>query len=218
MPITKSGEDNAPAWCGLSYFEVVTLAKGETRDFVRRGKREKIIVGTGTCEIRVGDEVVAGEFKTNVDLQNDSDHFAVRTLNDPATLVWMCGDWETETSSGIFQVGKSDEREDKGDAVDYAKETSFDCHYHDCDEYWLIFKGKAKILSEEKEYYVKQGDIVFTRAGDEHDVLEIYEDLEAFYFEDATPEGGRVGHLHKTKAKAKRHDVSTKPIPADFPA
>ena len=22
----------------------------------------------------------------------------------------------------------------------------FDRHYHDCDEYWLIFKGKAKIL------------------------------------------------------------------------
>ena len=41
MPITKSGQHNAPAWCGLSYFEVVTLAKGETRDFVRRGKREK---------------------------------------------------------------------------------------------------------------------------------------------------------------------------------
>ena len=55
----------------------------------------------------------------------------------------MCGDWETETSSGIFQVGKSDEREDKGDAVDYAKETSFDCHYHDCDEYWILYEGSG---------------------------------------------------------------------------
>ncbi len=109
-----------------------------------------------------------------------------------------------KTSAGIFSVLTTDGK--------------FDCHYHDCDEYWLIFKGKAKILSEGKEYYVKPGDIVFTRAGDEHDVLEIYEDLEAFYFEDATPEGGRVGHLHKTEAKAKRHDVSTKPLPADFPA
>ena len=90
-------------------------------------------------------------------------------------------------------------------------------HYHDCDEYWLIFKGKAKILSEGKEYYVKSGDIVFTRAGDEHDVLEIYEDLEAFYFEDETPEGGRIGHLHKSDSKAKKHDVSTKPLPSDFP-
>jgi mannose-6-phosphate isomerase-like protein (cupin superfamily) len=53
----------------------------------------------------------------------------------------------------------------------------FDCHYHDCNEYWLIFKGKAKVMSEGKEYYVKPGDIVCTRTGDEHDVLEVYEDL-----------------------------------------
>ena len=113
-------------------------------------------------------------------------------------------DWCDVTTAGIFRVLVGGRR--------------FDCHYHDCNEYWLIFKGKAKILSEGKEYYVKPGDIVFTRAGDEHDVLEIYEDLEAFYFEDATPKGGRVGHLHKTEAKTKRHDVSTKPLPADFPA
>ena len=108
-----------------------------------------------------------------------------------------------KTSAGVFSVLTTDGK--------------FDCHYHDCDEYWLIFKGKAKILSEGKEYYVKSGDIVFTRAVDQHDVLEIYEDLEAFYFEDETPEGGRIGHLHKSDAKAKKHDVSTKPLPSDFP-
>ena len=195
MPITKSGEDNAPAWCGLSYFEVVTLAKGETRDFMRRSKREKIIVGTGTCEIRVGDEVVAGEFKTNVDLQNDSDHFAVRTLNDPATLVWMCGDWETETSSGIFQVGKSDEREDKGDAVDYAKETSFDCHYHDCDEYWILYEGCGVAVSEGKSHEVGPGDCVATGMGFHHDFPIVHEAVKSVYFETGLEGEGRRGHL-----------------------
>jgi hypothetical protein len=64
---------------------------------------------------------------------------------------------------------------------------------------------------------VKPGDIVCTRAGDEHDVLEVYEDLEAFYFEGATPEGGRTGHLHRDGEKAKGHPVPVCPLPEGFP-
>ena len=112
-------------------------------------------------------------------------------------------EWSRVTNAGIFHVP--------------AKDGSFDCHFHDCDEYWLVFKGKAKVMSEGQEYYVKPGDIVCTRAGDEHDVLEIYEDLEAFFFEDATPDGGRTGHLHRDSEKAKRHPVLGLPVPADFP-
>ena len=123
MPITKSGKDNAPAWCGLSYFEVVTLTKDETRNFVRRRKREKMIVGVGTCEIRFGDEVVAADVGSNVDLAAVDDHFEVRAVDGPVTVVWMCGDWKKETSSGIFTVGQSDGRDDKGDAVNYPKES-----------------------------------------------------------------------------------------------
>lgn len=195
MPITKSGEDSAPAWCGLSYFEVVSLGKGETRDFARRNKREKIIVGAGTCEIRFGDQVVAGEFKTNVDLLGADDHFVVRSLDDPATVVWMCGDWAAETSSGIFMVGKSDGREDKGDAVDYAKETSFDCHYHDCDEYWILYEGRGVAVSEGQSYAVGPGDCVATGMGFHHDFPLVHEPVKAVYFETGLEGAGRRGHL-----------------------
>ena len=112
-------------------------------------------------------------------------------------------DWCQVTSAGVFRVGTKDGR--------------FDRHFHDFHEYWLIYKGKAKVLSEGQEYYVKAGDIVCTKAGDEHDVLEVYEDMEAFWFEDATPAGGRIGHLHRDAEKAKGHDVPAKPLPADFP-
>ena len=64
---------------------------------------------------------------------------------------------------------------------------------------------------------VSAGDIVCTKAGDEHDVLEVYEDLEGFWFEDATPPGGRIGHLHRDEIKAKGHPVPGLPVPADFP-
>lgn len=111
--------------------------------------------------------------------------------------------WSGVTSAGIFWVSTSDGR--------------FDNHFHDCHEYWLIFKGKAKVMSEGKESYVQRGDIVCTKAGDDHDVLEIYEDMEAIWFEDATAEGGRTGHLHRTEADAAGHPVPFKPIPEDFP-
>jgi len=113
-------------------------------------------------------------------------------------------EWSGVTSAGIFSVT--------------AVGGSFDCHFHDCNEYWLIFKGKAKVVSEGVEHYVGIGDIVCTKAGDEHDVLEVYEDLEAFWFEDTTPAGGRIGHLHRDELKAKGHPVPGMPLPPDFPA
>lgn len=111
-------------------------------------------------------------------------------------------DWCRVTAAGMFRLLGSGR---------------FDRHFHDCNEYWLITRGKAKVFSEGQPYYVRAGDILCTRAGDEHDILEIYEPLEGFYFEDATPPGGRTGHLHRTPADAKGHDVPMLPVPADFP-
>ena len=112
-------------------------------------------------------------------------------------------EWSRLTNVGIFRTPVVDGH--------------FDCHYHDCDEYWLIFRGKAKVMTEGQTFYVQAGDIVCTKAGDEHDVIEVYEDLEAFYVEGATPEGGRIGHLHHGDAKAKRHTVPFCTTPQDFP-
>jgi uncharacterized protein YjlB len=112
-------------------------------------------------------------------------------------------EWCAVTSAGIFRVAAAGGR--------------FDCHYHDCHEYWLVFRGKAKVMTEGQAFYVKAGDIVCTKAGDEHDVIEVYDALEAFWFEDATPAGGRVGHLHRDTQKAKGHPVPCLPVPEDFP-
>lgn len=112
-------------------------------------------------------------------------------------------EWSGVTSAGIFRVPTQDGR--------------FDCYFHDCHEYWLVFQGKAKIRTEGQTFYVQPGDIVCTRAGDEHDVLEVYEDFAAFWFEDETPEGGRIGHLHRDAVQAQGHRVAALPIPEDFP-
>src|ERR1700757_3132718 len=110
--------------------------------------------------------------------------------------------WCQATSAGIFRIPMEG--------------GSFDCHYHHCNEYWLVFQGKAKIATEGREFYVSVGDIVCTMAGDEHDVLEVYEDFAAFWFEDATPPGGKVGHLHRDAKKTLGHPVPGLSLPGDF--
>jgi len=100
--------------------------------------------------------------------------------------------WSDVTSAGVFRV------EPNG---------RFDLHYHDCDEYWLVFAGRAKVLVGSRTYMVEPGDIVCTPTGTEHDVAAVAETLEAFWFEAATPPGGRVGHLHRTEEDAKGHVV-----------
>jgi mannose-6-phosphate isomerase-like protein (cupin superfamily) len=93
----------------------------------------------------------------------------------------------------------------------------FDRHYHDCNEYWMIVHGKAKVWCDGKTFYIHDGDIFCIPAQKEHDVLEIYEHIDGFYLEDELPLGGKSGHLHKTNEDAKGHAVPALPIPADFP-
>lgn len=109
----------------------------------------------------------------------------------------MTGDrrpsWSPLTAVGIFRVR--------------AVEGKFDRHYHDCDEYWLIFRGRARVMSEGVEYLVGPGDIVCTEAGNEHDVLAVEGELEAYYLEDRLLPEGRTGHLHRTAEDALGHEV-----------
>jgi mannose-6-phosphate isomerase-like protein (cupin superfamily) len=100
--------------------------------------------------------------------------------------------WSDVTSAGVFRVEPGGR---------------FDRHFHDCDEYWLVFAGRARVLVGSATYDVGPGDIVCTETGTEHDVVGVYETLEAFWFEAATPPGGRIGHLHRTEEDAAGHEV-----------
>ncbi len=72
--------------------------------------------------------------------------------------------WSDVTSAGVFRV------EPNG---------RFDLHYHDCDEYWLVFAGHARVLVGSRTHDVEPGDIVCTPAGTDHDVVGVRETLEA---------------------------------------
>jgi mannose-6-phosphate isomerase-like protein (cupin superfamily) len=92
----------------------------------------------------------------------------------------------------------------------------FERHYHDDHELWFIASGRARIVVGGESRYVQAGDIVLTRAGEEHDVVEVYEALHGFFVESGHPAGGRTGHLYRDPADAGGHEVPARPLPADW--
>ena len=196
MPVFRSGEGQAPAWCELEYFEIVTLAPGETHSFARRGPREKLIVGGGACRIAFDGRSMDATARTNLDLASGNAQFEVLEVAEETTLIRMCGRWGDETGgSGVFGVDTPEEFKPRGDDWDYPKETNFDNHYHDCDEYWIIFEGRGVAVSEGKSFEVGPGDCVATGMGHHHDFPMVHEPVKSVYFETTMEGRKRRGHL-----------------------
>ena len=84
-----------------------------------------------------------------------------------------------------FTLNEGDE---SGEECDY--------HYHDCDEYWFILEGRAKIIEDGVEYEVEPGDCVFTPMGSEHKIIAITDCVE-FWCELEYRGRKRRGHLHR---------------------
>ena len=114
-------------------------------------------------------------------------------------------DWCQTPSGGFFRLSN--------------KGGEHDCHHHDFNELYLVCRGKAKILNAGREWYVKEHDIVCIKAGDDHDILEVYgdEDFELFWLYEPGPRDARRGHLHRSPEQSQPHPVPHKPVPPDFP-
>ncbi len=196
MPLFQSGPGQAPAWCELEFFEMISLKPGERYQSVRVTEKEKLIVIGGKCRIVVGDRSLLAEEGSQVDLDASMEGWQADGAAEEMTIVRMCGRWGDELGgSGIFGVRTSEEPKDKGDAVPYLKKTNFDSHFHDCDEYWIVVEGRGVAVSEGKHYEVTAGDCIATGRGCHHDFPIVYEPVKAVYFE-TTMEGlKRPGHL-----------------------
>jgi len=71
-------------------------------------------------------------------------------------------------------------------------------HFHDCEEFWFVLDGKARVTTEGVEHVVGPGDVVCTHMGDEHALLEILEaPYQQVWMECNLRGPRRRGHLHK---------------------
>lgn len=76
-----------------------------------------------------------------------------------------------------------------------APEASSDFHFHDCDEWWIITEGIARVFSDSGEIQVGPGDMVFTPAGESHRI-EAMTMVKVVWFEGPLQGQKRKGHLH----------------------
>ena len=195
MPVIKNDEIEMPGWCELQFYELVALVPNEAHTFKRTHPNEKLIIGKGKCQIRFENQIVFGEDGTNLNLKQEDSYFEIMEVMQDTIAIRMCGDWSGETSSGIFTVSKSDTPQDGGDPVNYLKETNFDSHYHDCDEYWILFEGSGTAVTERKSCQVEYGDCVATGMGHHLDFPQVTDPVSAVYFESLLEGRKRGGHL-----------------------
>lgn len=68
-------------------------------------------------------------------------------------------------------------------------------HFHDADEFVFMLSGRMLMRSEGILYHVGPGDLLVTRMGDVHEVVEILEDTTYFWAEARLRGLQRKGHL-----------------------
>jgi len=181
----------------MTYFEIAHLACGATWIFERLEPKEKVIVVAGQCCIRLPAMEIEGKVGTDLDIPSSEDRYEVCGVTAPVTAVRMCGHWgDVVGGSGVFSVVNAELAHDQGDEVGYAKTTSFDNHFHDCDEYWIAYQGSCEAVSEGIQYLLKPGDWLVTGMGYHHDVARVVDEpFRGVYFETTLEGAHRPGHL-----------------------
>lgn len=211
MPVFKSGKGLAPDWCELEFFDIIDLKPGDTHKFDRMGVKEKLIVGEGRCRVAANGQEQELEKGGMVDLTDTAAApIEVREVLEPSTLIRMAGRWGEEVGgSGLFPVWNAAEENPPnwGGPVSYKKMTAFDNHFHDCDEYWILYRGRGIAASEGSFYEVGPGDCVATGMGHHHDFPEVIEPVSAVFFETTMQGQKRPGHLWE------HHHGAAEPLP-----
>ena len=68
-------------------------------------------------------------------------------------------------------------------------------HFHDCNEFWIIIKGRGIATTENVTDELGPGDMLIIKAGDEHSLV-VIEGMVAVYFHGVMAPDGRFGYLY----------------------
>jgi|SRR5690554_1183331 len=194
MPLLNLS-DPLPDWSDLDFINLIELKKSKDISLLQKSPKEKFFIGEGECNFSFNEEkrkMMLGEF---VEINNPGKEINI-SADEDSTIIHIGGRWNDETGScGVFKMNNSGSPKNIGDPVDYKRTTEFDNHFHDCDEYWIIFKGSGLAVSEGKKYKLLPGTILATKAGDHHDLPEVYEEIHGVWFETSLKGKKRKGHL-----------------------
>lgn len=194
MTLFRSGE-TPPDWCELRTFYIYNLKIGETVACEPEGKRDRILVTNGNCQVVTngGSQVLKEAQFTDLP---EGKAYRVVGISEGAQAVRLTGRWGGELGGcGVFRTQNLPDWVNKGDPVSYPKHTSVDSHYHDCDEYWILLEGAGESFVGDTHYPMRAGDCVPIGMGHHHDFPNAIEPIKAVYFETTLEGKKRVGHL-----------------------
>jgi mannose-6-phosphate isomerase-like protein (cupin superfamily) len=194
VPVFRSGQA-PPAWCELEGFELIDLPEGASAAPTRRGRAERLLVGSGTIQVATCGHTLVLKEAQFLDI-GAAATYELRACSAKAQIIRLFGRWGRDLGGcGIFRVAEQEKPVNIGDPVRYPKRTSVDSHYHDCDEYWIILEGSGSVVVGDMHMKVAPGDCVPIGMGRHHDMPLVSEPVRAVFFETTLERQKRVGHL-----------------------
>jgi mannose-6-phosphate isomerase-like protein (cupin superfamily) len=194
MTIFRSAS-TPPAWCELERFEIISLARDETVARQPDTGAERLLGTAGTCQLRRGNRTLLLKEAQFIDIDPADGEWTMTGHADASQFVRLSGHWGDDIAGcGIFRVREST-APNKGDAVDYPKNTSIDRHYHDCDEFWIVLEGSGQVVVDDRHEKIWPGECLCIGMGHPHDFPLVAEEVKAVYFETTLQGRKRTGHL-----------------------
>jgi len=190
----------APDWVEIDDFEIFTLDQGEPGEGRRTipwdpGSHAVVAVVSGEVTAQFADGKVTLQRRDWLSVPESglrltsmrsgtSKHFACE-------LVLVRGHWDAVNEVGSFQ---------------FRPEKPLEYHYHDYNEYWIVYRGSATVQLPGEEIVVKAGQVLANPVGWEHGIRAPHETIEGLGFQTQAVGQRRQGHLLR--------DVHGEPVPA----
>ncbi|MCF8432155.1 MAG: cupin domain-containing protein [Melioribacteraceae bacterium] len=195
MPVFNYNNDAPPYDSEVGIIEIIKLQSEEPYEIWNHYRKEKFLIAEGKVQIKKGSDYK--EYSKG-EIHESSSKLPVERILSLAesVAIRVGGKWGNEVGScGVFKLSSSTTPKNIGDETDYERNTDFDNHFHDCDEFWIFYEGEAEIVTEGIRYSIKAGDCVFTKAGDHHDIPIVNKSIKGAWFETSLIGKKRRGHL-----------------------
>jgi len=184
MPVIRNYQcDAIPEWSQVKLYKKYYLKEGETLEIDTGCSKAAVFIYAGYVKVEAEDKswdlCSAKPAHAPIDyIQLPVGKFKVSTKTFPGFWLSGCeiyviaGEWVGWTVVSNFMVENSLFPENPGDPMDCKTKTTFENHFHDFDEYWIVACGGGYVWDNDTVYEVNPGDMVITKRGTHHCFVE----------------------------------------------
>ncbi|MCZ7602106.1 MAG: cupin domain-containing protein [Melioribacteraceae bacterium] len=196
MPVFDYKNKSALKDSEVEVIDIIHLGINEVYHVKNHHEKETLLVGKGKALVKTENHIRDINKNEVEEYVRDRNELKQIIAFENSVIIRIGGKWNNKIGTrGVFQLSETDKPKNVGDPVDYERNTEFDNHFHDCDEFWILFSGSGEVVTEGNRYNVRAGDCVFTKAGDHHDFPIVHNTIEGVWFETSLVGQKREGHL-----------------------